>query len=210
MERNTWRIALVASAIAGAVAFQGGTLTRRGFPRLDASSFCSAPLLRAETRPASSAAALLCKAGSPEEGLKKPPTRVAPAAATPAAAAAASKPSKWKVHKSGGLQGSTGGRWQGSTGGRQGSTGGKGPTVSEFNNEISQLGKAGKWQEALKTLETMQEKGFKPTQVSYNAAISALTKNGQWQQAIDMFDIVFRGTSMRSPRTHAPTIQAGG
>jgi pentatricopeptide repeat protein len=68
----------------------------------------------------------------------------------------------------------------------------------EFNNEISRLGKEGRWQEALQMLEEMEKAGFKATVVSYNAAMSSLNKNGQAGQALGLFDRVF------SPFTHLP------
>ena len=61
----------------------------------------------------------------------------------------------------------------------------------EFNNEISRLGKAGQWQDALGMLEEMHVKGFPPTAVSYNAVLTTLTRCGQSENALEMFDRVF-------------------
>ncbi|CAE8639941.1 unnamed protein product [Polarella glacialis] len=60
------------------------------------------------------------------------------------------------------------------------------PNEVSYSAAISACEKVGRWQLALKLLDTMPQISIVPNAVSFNAAISACEKGGQWEMALSL------------------------
>lgn len=57
-----------------------------------------------------------------------------------------------------------------------------------YNTAISACARRGKWEPALKMLESMRVRGVKADVVSFSATMNACTKGGQWEKALKLLD----------------------
>jgi pentatricopeptide repeat protein len=207
MAQLTWRIVAFVSALSAANAFHS-TIPGPYLESCTIFSKCRGSFIgqgqKNHRQPCQNALlALRGNAGAAEEGLKRPISRPIPAVDASVSPAPPKKSMFKVVKRADGSKPAAGKAGQDKgTGTRKVPAAGEGAppsTVSDYNKEISRLGKTGQWQDAIDTLQVMQGKGLKPTVVSYNTALNVLAKNGQWQEALDMFDRVFRGDNSLKP-----------